>query len=391
MRRKFIPTFLLSLIYCLSINLKANTLYDMNDLENLKNNHNYQEFLTHALDIRPKLRDETWKKIVSEMAIEYIIDRKKHSAFTKEDLNRLQRLTNFNFLKNDHIFSLRKSQYMLKWLRNCYIKTTQDKKLNCYNALVQYWSDSPKYDAIGVSLATLVAQHHPDIASYDLYRYIKFIPLSKTSYVFCRKKIVKDILLLHLDQKLTKLENDPKSAPQLISKEMNQDCWTEMIAFLKEKLFSPNHQDKTIAFRLLKAKSKLTSKEEDLFYTLYILQGPIIGQLFNSAWLKLESLGQSFKRRKSVLEVLKSYEPLPGYIFSSPNVLKRKTIINLFSQNFPEYLKYYSDTCLKYLEGKVSYPLGNPTIECRDLFNTDKNNKWIPSNKHQRFNKTTHF
>ena len=86
MNRKILIFFFLSLLVP---SLKAATPYEMGDLETLYKENNFSEFLNHALDIRPTLRDSKWKKMVLEMGVDFVKDkdsRKQYDEKKKTDL-----------------------------------------------------------------------------------------------------------------------------------------------------------------------------------------------------------------------------------------------------------------------------------------------------------------
>ena len=62
---KVMGRWLLFLLYLASVQAEK---YTLKDLEVLVAQKNYWEFLGHARDIRPGLRDKHWKEMVQEMA-----------------------------------------------------------------------------------------------------------------------------------------------------------------------------------------------------------------------------------------------------------------------------------------------------------------------------------
>ena len=121
-------------------------------------------------------------------------------------------------------------------------------------------------------------------------------------------------------------------------------------------------------FKILVAKRELREEDKDFYYVLFILNGPRVGKTFNLAWNRMKELGENFSRRQKVLQRLLKLDPLPDAVVGTSGSDKRKTLLEFFSHHFPEYFNHYSKVCLNYLEGKGSFPQGNPTVRCRDFF-----------------------
>src|SRR5574343_829671 len=85
--------------------------YEMGDLETLYKENNYQEFLNHALDIRPSLRDSKWKKMVLEIGVDFIKDKIARGQFDEKTLNYIESLTTWPILREDEIFFLKRNDF----------------------------------------------------------------------------------------------------------------------------------------------------------------------------------------------------------------------------------------------------------------------------------------
>ena len=153
---------------------------------------------------------------------------------------------------------------------------------------------------------------------------------------------------------------------------LGPSCQKGLIPMLKKELVNEKLLHQAIFYRVLIAWKGLTRQESDFFYTIYLLRGPVVGDIFNRAWNALSSLGQNFERRKELLGRLQKQDPLEGKVFASKDQKLQRVIRRHFSQNFPEYIEYYGKTCLAYLEGKKVFPRGNPTLECDDFFEEGK-------------------
>ena len=109
----------------------------------------------------------------------------------------------------------------------------------------------------------------------------------------------------------------------------------------------------------------------DFFYTIYLLENPSQGELFNYSWNRIRELGRSAERREEVIKKLTSLDPLPDLIFSTLDQTKKRVVLNHFKTYFPEYLDFYVDQCISYYGGKKKFLNGNPTMHCQDFMNSN--------------------
>jgi hypothetical protein len=101
------------------------------------------------------------------------------------------------------------------------------------------------------------------------------------------------------------------------------------------------------------------------------MDGPVVGEKMNLAWKKIEKLGELYNKRQQILSQVKSLPQMPDKIFKDPNLPRHKAIINLFAKNFPEYLNYYGESCLNYLENKSETPLNiSSSFPCHEFLKT---------------------
>ena len=75
-----------TLIFCLNTPIVWAS-YTLADLEVLTQEGNYQEFFSHALDVRPSERQESWKGMVSKMADAYGRQILTYAEITKSQLH----------------------------------------------------------------------------------------------------------------------------------------------------------------------------------------------------------------------------------------------------------------------------------------------------------------
>jgi hypothetical protein len=79
-----------------------------------------------------------------------------------------------------------------------------------------------------------------------------------------------------------------------IDQTAHPDCLPSLNAEARKRLHYPQSpDDREIAYRILESQSKVDQKTTDFFYTLYLLEHPSKGELFNYSWNRLKELGAS--------------------------------------------------------------------------------------------------
>ena len=149
---------------------------------------------------------------------------------------------------------------------------------------------------------------------------------------------------------------------------MNTDCWDQIKSIFSDNLMSSSSYHREQSFKVLESRGEMTEVEKSAFLVSYILDGPKIGRLFNLAWNELKKIGNDHSYRQRVLSRMRKMDPLPGRFFHLIDPNKKRILLTQLDRNFPEYLDYYTKTCLDYLEGKRDFPTGNPTPNCQKIF-----------------------
>ncbi len=366
---------------------KASEKYSFQDLEILSEQKNYWEFLQHAKDVKPSQRNKHWVELVQNMATELINFNIRSQNFGANDYDLIHRISRWPILKSDEFFQVKHNQYMLHYTRHCLM---DPKQKDCARKANQFWRLSNKDPETGYQIAQSLRGFRPN---HNIWNILRAVALHPMAGFYCHRRFMTDELTKQLLNTFRPFIIPGKTGPSLTSFQIQQrldglmhhECWKSLLPQLKQSLIleTPRHQ--MILHKILKIRQALTQSEADFFYTLYLLRGPLVGETFNQAWNALFKIGQNFKRRTTLLETLKKRDPLEGKVFASTNQNLQKTIIRHFSQNFPEYLDYYGKTCLEYLEGKKTFPYGNPTLECKELFQKSSGTKWIAQPLHLRF------
>lgn len=352
--------------------------YTLLDLEVLVSEDAHEEFFQHALDIRPSERLETWKSMVSRMADSYSRKVLSKSDISKNDYSTVEDLYSWPSLKNDDIYRSRRQAIGLRFLGKC-LKADPP----CWNEVKLFWEKDKSDPDTAFKLAELASLYESSpIPTWDFLEVALKSPLSE---FYCKKDFAMNTLWSKIEMDYVKL-GPVGDLMVKIDKTIHPDCLPSLIKEAHKRLNTPPKVlDRELAFQILKSQSKDSQEISDFFYTVYLLDNPSKGELFNYSWNRVKELGGTVSRREKVLEKLKSLDPLPDTIFSTLDEKKKKVVLMHFKSYFPEYLDHYTDQCVSYYGGKGTFPAGNPTLHCQDFMNSELAPKIIDEFKIQKF------
>lgn len=353
--------------------LMASPQYSLKDLQILNGEKNYLEFLKHAKDVRPSKRDESWKKMTKKMGVDYlkkVIERKQIDLTT---YNFVEFLSNWPIFTKDLFFQLKREDFVISYFQKC-LKKNKMTQTSCLTKMKKFWSASRKPPELGLKMANLI---NKNFKNEDLRQYIQKIPNSQVAEFYCSTPLIYNFLVDELKLILSKKNNefDTKVEIQTLA---SRPCWDKIIGPLKEAMMkSPKKNKGEEAFLTLHYLGALSQIEREQFLVLFILKGPINGETFNLAWNTVQNLGQNHSKRKSIVAYLKTMDPLPDELFAISDLKKKLHLLDILSQNIPEYLDHYAKTCLNFYKGIGKYPKGNPTLYCRDFFKLSNGKRWV--------------
>lgn len=345
-------------------------IYNMADLEILRAEKNYREFFAHARDLKPRDRNQHWREMVRSMAVEFIDQQMKYRNLKKDKLKLIEGLATWPVLKSDEFFQIKRNRYQVTVLKHCVLDRPFDE---CYQTISQFWPKSNRDPETGYRITELLYSVRPKMDLWSILRDVVSHPLSR---YYCHRDIVAEKMIQHyfleIDEKWPN-----KNITQKLNLELHGDCWAKVAPKLKDFIFNGPTYYRNLVYRMLSSKNAIDQTMEDRFLTLYLLDNPSPGYVFNRAWNTLKSLADDPIRRQSIMAFLQKRDPLPGAIFASSDQTLKDNIIKLFNENFSEYLSHYAKTCLSYLQGIRTYPNGNPTIQCDDFFASNKKENWV--------------
>lgn len=374
----------LLLLVIFSLNLGLAASYNLEDLKVLSTEGAYQEFFKHALDIRPAERLTSWKEMVSKMADLGSKNVLAQDVIEKNDFLWIEELFKWPSLKSDDVFKLRRQEIGLKYLKNCLKGTTP-----CWDELKIFWMADTSVPDIALKLAEMSM----DLPSppYSTWNFLEVALKNPLSEFYCKKDFVMAALWGKLEIDYVRLGSKGDFLTK-IDQTIHSDCLPSLNQEARKRLFAPDKlTDRELAFQILSAQGKMTQNLADFFYTVYLLENPSQGELFNYAWNRLSELSKKPNRRDDVLLLIKKLDPLPDYLFTTLDNSKKKAILRHFKSNFPEYMTFYANQCLKFYQGKEIFPQGNPTIHCQDFMNSELAPEFLEKDKIDNFQKTRHI
>ena len=355
---------LLLILVTFTLPIGARTTYTLADLEVLVAEENQSEFFEHALDIRPSERQEDWKTMVVKMGDVFSRFVTQKPVITKEDFTKIEQLYTWSALKNDDVFRLRRQDIGLRYLKSC-LRSERP----CWEKVKAFW-ETDKSDAdTAYKLAEIIQSF--DNSPITVWSLLEISLKSPLSEFYCKKEFVMKALWGKIEIDYVKLGPDGDLMKK-IDQTIHPDCVPLLVSEANKRLMHPPKVlDRELSFQILKSQMKADQGTTDFFYTVYLLDNPSQGELFNYSWNRIKELGGAVTRREAVLRKIKKLDPLPDTIISSLDETKKKVILKHFKTYFPEYLDHYTDQCTEFYGGKGSFPSGNPTIYCQDLMKSD--------------------
>ena len=362
---------LLAHLFFLNLTWAAN--YSLADLKVLETQNAYEEFLKHARDIRPSERSSEWHSMLSHMIQIKLQEMLKKRQLGLNHLTEVEALSNWPEVKEDEVVQLYRGEYVLEYLRQCFKDSKGKESGSCHGQVLRLWEGTHlkrKSARFGAIFHKIIDEHAPQLARFDYLTYA-LISVDNGDH-FCSQDHVRRGVFKHYQKEISQNSADLKKLKVAIDNDLSPVCWQKFSQFLKSSYFSFSPIQKEISYWLLTSKESLTIEEEDFFLSLYLLQGPVVGEIFNLSWNRVKLLGENFPRRQKVIAQLLQLDPLPDQLFSSNDKARAEVLARFVLQNLPEYIKSYLEFCLSYYKGSKTFVNGNPTLRCQDLLATAK-------------------
>lgn len=354
------------------------TVYTIADLESLEIQKNFREFVRHAHDIRPSQRDRHWREMVISVGTQYLDDLVARKEWNKESFNEVEMLASWTVLREDLFFIAKRDRFAQNYLTQC-LALKESK--SCLAQLKLYWNNLPGQIETASQLVQLFSDFAP---AQELSQLILMVSKHPQAKFYCgRETFAANLLNLMLNS--LQIDFNEVQALKVVKESASQECWDQWTPWAKTQLFKAPAILADRYYRLLQSRNVLNLEEQDLYLTYYFLMAPKPGDGLNRSWNRVQELAEQFERRQSVVKALLKLDPLPGKLFALRPVEKLKPLFKHFQKSIPEYLDHYVENCLNYMDGSKTYPNGNPTVECQDLFQSSDKLNWPEPPIRQKF------
>ncbi len=350
--------------------------YSLEDLQVLSTEQAFDEFFDHAYDPLPSKRQAAWKAMVISMSENFADSLLKKSSIQFEELNTLWSLTQWAPLKEAELYKDKLNKIGKNYFNTCF----KEAKSEVCTAQVKQIANLYLDPDLGIELFYL---SHDKLQDHQLkWSLVSNGLKTSISEFYCKKPSIQNFIWsAWIEGKIKQNDVD----------EFHLDCKTALAPFLHQQFETPSSVDaRQKAYSLLQIFNALSSREKDLYFVTYLLETPSPSEDMNLAWAHLEHLKRDPARREQILALIKELPYLPDNVFSSFDLTKRKAILHLFKNSFPEYLDYYVHQCINYRLGVSSFKKGNPTQNCAELmdYSTKNNLDLFPSEMIHLFDKT---
>lgn len=325
-----------------------NTKYNIKDLEILEKERNYKEFFIHAYDLRPSERSKYWKKIFSNMALISIEEKTKNKDFSEISFLEIEKLGKDSQLVEDEVFQNSRNNYAINYFRECFNENID--RLKCENKLSVHWENSSKDPEAALKYVAFLENYKSNIDTWTFYNSIVNDSIAP---LYCKKPEVQRAIVKKLTNETFK-DNFNGNYRTIIGKHISNKCIEVLYPTLKDALTSTitNGLDKELALNVLWQMKQLSDGDKEFYLVAFLFSGPVVGDKMNLAWKLVESLSENYTKRMNILDRFKQLQLIPDNLFNDPNLPRSKSIISLFSKNFPEILNYYGLECLDFIKGK---------------------------------------
>lgn len=355
--------------------------YDMSDLKVLANENNYQEFFQHALDIRPSSRGKIWENIVEEQAMELLTNLLGKSQLEKSDYLLVHYISKWPLFRENEFFIKKRDYIFLREIKSCFHANNSSQQ--CLRLTNTIFTDYQHDLIFSYELSSLMLKLGRDPQS--LWVYAKKLVKSPLSEFYCMKRPFSKIILSQIF-----LVRPQKNTHENIT--LHPDCIKSLRPTILNHMAQSPFSVRKHAFNFLKKHTTLSKIELYEYYSLNFLQGQnLSSQEVDKSLQALRYYSNNYKSREKLLNKIKKLDPLPGHLFTKLNLKKNQAKLRTLNRFLPEYILYYSNTCLQYLKGTVKFKDGNPTPQCHQLFQSRSGQDLLPKSHLLDYKKATFF
>ena len=361
--------YFLQLLFFLNIPPLLASIYSLEDIEALIPETQFEEIISHALEVRPSQRKEGWNQQIRRSLLIYFQQTKQLPP--QELLEKIQELEALPLWEKDEEFWDKRNSFHLFQLHYCVELETLGQKRGCLDRAISLWKKTPlllpaKEFALG--LLTLFFKEAREIkeiretkeTAFNFYKTLLLALLGtkkegEQGAPYCWHKEVQEqavSLFLKKDTEIT----------DLIFKNCSSDFLPRLVSLFKQ-------EDRAKREFLYPFLEKHAPDSIEYLLVYHVLSSDSSGDaLFSQGLSLMEQLAQNFEKRQKILEQLKKETILPGKIFQNTSNILGKFLY----YNFPEYLNFYAKSCFLLKQQTQELEMAIP-LHCTDLWNFSRN------------------
>lgn len=358
-------------LFIATTNLYSVEDYTLSDLESLRKTNSFNEYLEHALDIRPAQRNKSWEQMTYSMG-ELLLDHiNKKSLVEKSSFERVMSISAWPVFKDREFFIKKRDLIFLKYISNCFAL----KQNECEQLVKQIYTSFEHPKTFDVELVNLLDKYITE--KQELIPYVTQVSQDTIGEFYCGKAPLREVVLDYLYQSVTK--NEPIK--------VHKDCFMQIKKNVQSLLYSKDSHKRSGAKKMLEHYKLLSENQEIAYQLSEMLQESILSTKTKS---HLQQLSKNYNKRDQVLSIFKKLDAIPDSLFKDYNDKKSLVQTKQLLKNFPEFIDYYANRCLAHLESKTTMT-GNPTPNCHGLFKMNETLNLFPELTVKKYKKATYF
>jgi len=290
-------------------------IYQMQDLQVLSVEKNYEEFFKHAYDLRPSARNEEWAKLYTKMALGFLDFLILKKDFSSRPQKIVAHLGEQAMLKKNLAFIHKFEQFYKLSSIDC-LSFHPDKE-QCLLKIEDFFTRSSRDPDWAFQIMEKIEAVTPLKTPWILYEAMIYDQAQK---IYCQKEsvfrgIVDRTLTLSFEP--TFIEKFSARPFKLLRSIVASDCLQATLKWIKTYLLQGAFEGAKAEFffKLLEDANlefpqliELTKDDRATFYLIYLLKNPPKGETLNYAWKQIELFGENYKLREQTYQRIKSLD-----------------------------------------------------------------------------------
>jgi hypothetical protein len=369
--------FILSAFFCYITVFAENASYTLQDLTQLVQKNEWEEFFLHYKDIPPSKREKYWLKLYAQ-AIKKSITDQSEKPMELSLYKKIQDQITPSYVSNEAEFQQLYLAYTEKLLTYCFSESTlasEEKYRDCENL----WKTSllkfsfleeltePYLLGLESSWPKMTWLHTEDLKQRQ-WEYIKPLLKKSTGITLCTSAKWHPLLWDQFSKFLSAYKPKKNSSFDVdLNQWVSLSCLKAVVPYLMKRAQDPSTpQERHEVAHFLYFSQALSKEDKTILYTLYLMGKPVPGELMEHAIAHIQSLGLNSLEREVAMIAVQNMTFLPDEVFEKDGKISAQ-MLKLFSTYFPEYFLYYAKQCALFLTGKEKFAQGNPTPYCHKV------------------------